>query len=93
MSVDIDANPDKAWVSMSFQFIPPPNPPFPEPMKRRFHSSGRKRPKLKEEVGEDITFTVIAHRAGSPVAGLGKGGEVWSQVPFAVMGMAVVIFA
>ena len=93
VSVDMEAKPDSADEPMSFQLIPPPKPPFPDPMNRRFHSSGKNRPKLNEEVVDDITFTVIAHSAGRPVAGCGKGGEGCDQVPLAGTGTAFVIDA
>ena len=93
VSVDMEAKPDRADASISFQLIPPPKPPFPEDMNRRFHSSGRNRPKLNEEVGDDITFTVIAQSAGRPVAGSGKGGEGCAQVPLAGMGTAFMMVA
>jgi hypothetical protein len=85
VSVDIDAKPERELVSISFQLIPPPNPPFPDAMNRLFHDSGRKRPKLKEELGEDTTFTDIAQSVGSLVLFAGNSGEGCAKEPFDAM--------
>ena len=77
----MDANPDSELVSISFQFIPPPNPPFPDPMNREFHASGRKRPKLKDDVDEDNTLTFMAQRAGRPVSFAGNSGDGSANEP------------
>ena len=46
--------------------MPPAKPPLPTARKREFHSCGRKRPKLKADVGEEVTFIWTAQRAGRP---------------------------
>jgi nitroimidazol reductase NimA-like FMN-containing flavoprotein (pyridoxamine 5'-phosphate oxidase superfamily) len=68
---------------MSFQFIPPPKPPFPEVRRREFQSSGRKRPKLNEELDEERTLTDMAHSAGRPVSFTGNSGEGSAKEPLA----------
>jgi hypothetical protein len=78
----MDAKPERELVSISLKLIPPPNPPFPDAMNRVFHASGRKRPKLKEELGEDTTLTDIAQSAGSPVSFAGNSGEGYAKEPF-----------
>jgi hypothetical protein len=93
VSVDIEEKPDRADAFISIQLIPPLKPPFPETMNREFHSSGRNRPKLNEEVGDDTTFTLIAHSAGRHVAGSGNGGEGCDQVPLTGTRVAFVIVA
>jgi hypothetical protein len=60
---------------MSFQFMPPPKPPFPDTIKREFHVFGRKRPKLKDELGEETILTAMAHSAGSLVSLTGNSGD------------------
>jgi hypothetical protein len=89
--VAIDANPDSEFVSISFQFIPPPNPPFPDAMKREFQESGRKRPKLKEELGEETILTDTAQRAGRPVSFAGNSGEGRDREPPAGIDVTEVI--
>jgi hypothetical protein len=73
--------------------MPPPKPPFPEARKRWFQAWGRKSPKLKEEVGDEITFMEMAQRAGRPVSLAGNSGEGWENEPFAGTGMAYDIVA
>ncbi len=93
MSVDIEANPFIALVPISFQFRPPPNPPLPDARNREFHSVGKKRPKLKEELDDDLTLMAMAQSSGSPVEASGNGCEGLCQVPFAWTGTAYVILA
>lgn len=93
MSVEMDANPERAEVCISPQLIPPPKPPFPDPMNRKFHCSGKKSPKLKFDVGLEITFTVITHRGGRFVAGFGNAGDGDDHVPFWGISVAFVIVA
>jgi hypothetical protein len=64
-------------VSLSFQFLPPPKPPFPDTIKREFHVFGRKRPKLKDELGVETILTATAHSAGSLVS---FDGEFWRRM-------------
>jgi hypothetical protein len=83
VSVATAANPFKAFVSMSFQLIPPPKPPFPEAINLLFHFSGKKRPKLKDESGDETTLIETAQSAGRPVSFAGNAGLGWLKEPLA----------
>jgi hypothetical protein len=46
-----------------------------------FHASGKKRPKLKDESGDETTLIETAHSAGSPVSFAGNAGLGWLREP------------
>lgn len=84
VSVEIVANPYGTTLPIEYQLMPPEKPPLPTAMKRSFHSLGRNSPNVYDDVAEEVTLIMTAHKGGRPVALFGYAiSAAWPNVPLA----------